>query len=131
MPDWNPDREGHIKHKWVVQKAWPDPNSDLGAGVQTSRGELKPDAQGRMIVNDPALAHEIRTEHPRDMTVTRMRFESPADRGHRYHFGCWPEMPWKKKEREQQPEGQLPQAEKPEEEQPPLDEQGSIENAAA
>lgn len=114
MPDWNSDKEGHVRHKWIVQKAFPD--GDLGAGINTSKGVLIPNKQGRMLVNDPALAHEIRMEHPHDMTVTRMRYPDEADRGHRYHFGSWPEMPWKKKAREEQlPEGQESQAEAPEE----------------
>jgi len=109
MPDWNSDREGHVEHKWVVQKAFA--GDDIGDAIQTSKGELKPNDQGRMIIKDPALAHEIRMQNPRELTVSRMRYQKPADAGHRYHFGGWPEMPWKKKAQPQ--EGQKPQAEEP------------------
>jgi hypothetical protein len=93
MPDYNSDREGFVKHKWVVQKALREDNSD---GVITSKGKLKYDRYGRLMVNDPTLANEIRTEHPHDLAVTRMRYPDVADRGHRYHFGMLPEMPWKR-----------------------------------
>lgn len=106
MPDYNPDREGHVKHKFIVQKAWPagDYAGDgLAGGIHTSKGVLKPNSQGRMVVRDAALAREIQSAYPADLAVTRMRAEGPADKGHRYHFGSWPAMPWKR-QREQPPE---------------------------
>ena len=92
MPDFNSDREKHVDHTFVVQKAWPNsPDS-----VMTSKGELKGNGQGRFTVKDETLAREIQKAYPRDFAVTRMRTPKPADQGHRYHFGGWPEMPWKK-----------------------------------
>jgi hypothetical protein len=102
MPDYNPDKERHVDHKFVVQKAWPDgvpEGGGLDAGVDTSRGTLKPDKQGRMLVRDEALAREIQQQYPRDYAVTRLRMQGPADSGHRYHFGQTPELPWKRRER--------------------------------
>jgi hypothetical protein len=106
MPDYNPDREGHVQHKFIVQKAWPSGDyagDGLADGIQTSKGVLKPDSKGRMVVRDAALAREIQSAYPADLAVTRMRAVGPADKGHRYHFGGWPEMPWKR-QREQPPE---------------------------
>jgi len=102
MPDFNPDKERHRKHKFVVQKAWTDasrPNDGLSDGVATSRGVLKPDDEGRMLVNDEALAREIQQENPKELVVTRMNADDPADAGHKYFFTV-PEMPWKRQYRE-------------------------------
>lgn len=96
-PDFNPDREGHHKHKFIVQKAF---THDIEGAVQTSKGALKPNDQGRMTINDEGLAREIQQSNPRELVVSRMNADSPADRGHRYHFGGWPEMPWKRKHQE-------------------------------
>lgn len=92
MADYNSDRERHVDHKFVVQSAWPNSPKE----IMTSKGLLKANEQGRMMVKDEALAREIQKEHPHDLAVTRMRMPKPADQGHRYHFGGWPEMPWKK-----------------------------------
>lgn len=97
MPDYNSDKESHNKHKFVVQQAWP---GVVGDGVATSKGILKPNDQGRMTVKDESLAREIQKEYPRDLTVTRMNSNDPADIGHRFHFGSWPEMPWKRRHRD-------------------------------
>ena len=99
MPDWNPDREGHATHKWLVQKA--NLFGNLNDDVLTSKGALKTSQKGRFFVNDPALAAEIRSEYPKDYTVTRVRYPDPADKGHKYFHGLWPEMPWKKREEEE------------------------------
>ena len=99
MPDYNPDKEGHVQHKYIVQ----DATRDRLAGVQTSKGQLDFDRNGRLLVNDPTLANEIRTSEAgkRDVTVTRVRWQDSHERGHRYHFGQMPELPWKRKEREE------------------------------
>ncbi len=90
MPDFNPDREGHVKHKWLVQNATQNRNFK---GVKAGDQDMPFNHEGRFLINDPVVANEIRNEHPRDVTVTRMRYPSEADRGHRYHFSC-PAMPW-------------------------------------
>lgn len=102
MPDWNPDREGHVDHEYIVQ----DATRDRIPGVQTQAGFLKFNKQGRMKVKDPALAAEIRSSEigKRKVTVTRVRHPKPSDQGHRYFFGGWPEMPWKKKQEVQESE---------------------------
>jgi len=92
MPDYNPDRESHVDHKFVVQTAWPNTPKT----VKTSKGELQMNGQGRMVIRDEALAREIQKEHPRDLAVTRMRTPKPADQGHKYHFGQTLAMPWAK-----------------------------------
>lgn len=108
MPDFNPDKERHVDHKFVVQKAFPGNEKDP---VMTSKGALAPDKQGRMIVKDESLAREIQQQNPRELTVTRMRTPGAADQGHRYHFGGWPEMPWKKTKREHREPEALEEAE--------------------
>ena len=96
MPDYNSDRERHVDHKFVVQSAWPNSPKE----IMTSKGLLKANEQGRMMIKDESLAREIQREHPTDLAVTRMRMPKPADRGHRYFFGALPEMPWKKNKQE-------------------------------
>lgn len=92
MPDFNSDKERHVDHKFVVQSAWPNSPKE----IMTSKGLLKANEQGRMMIKDEALAREIQREHPTDLAVTRMRVPKPSDAGHRYHFGQLPEMPWAK-----------------------------------
>ena len=92
MPDFNSDKERHVDHKFVVQSAWPNSPKE----IMTSKGLLKANEQGRMMIKDEALAREIQREHPTDLAVTRMRVPKPSDAGHRYHFGQLPEMPWKR-----------------------------------
>lgn len=92
MADYNPDKERHVDHKFVVQSAWPNSPKE----IMTSKGLLKANEQGRMLIKDEALAREIQREHPTELAVTRMRMPKPSDAGHRYHFGQLPEMPWKK-----------------------------------
>lgn len=94
MPDFNPDKERHTKHKFIVQKAWP--KYDTSAGVETSKGTLKFGYEDSLVVKDEALAREIQQAHPRDLAVTRVRYPDHADRGHKYHFGQMPAMPWHK-----------------------------------
>ena len=92
MPDFNSDKERHVDHKFVVQSAWPNSPKE----IMTSKGLLKANEQGRMMIKDEALAREIQREHPTDLAVTRMRMSKPADQGHRYHFGQTKPMPWAK-----------------------------------
>jgi hypothetical protein len=97
--DYNPDKERHVDHKFIVNKATKDPDFK---GVQTSKGFLKFGKDQAFYVKDPALAREVMQEVGYDATVSRVRAPSAHDKGHRYHFGQMPEMPWKKKEREEQ-----------------------------
>lgn len=93
MPDFNPDKERHTGHKFIVL----DATRNHMDGLQTAKGYLK-FQQGRMSVKDEGLAREIQKMYPRDVTVTRVRRPHKADRGHKYFFGQMPEMPWKRKE---------------------------------
>jgi len=96
MPDWNPDREAHVKHKWICHNAALNPHSLKS--VKTSKGDLEFDKYGRFMVSDEALAHEIRTsdQGKADVTVTRVRYPDEVDKGHTYFFGQMPPMPWHK-----------------------------------
>jgi len=94
MPDFNPDKErGQGKKKWVVQAA----NKRIASTVKTGKGELKLDDFGRCLINDEVLAREIQKDHRRDMTVSRIFDDAPADRGHHYFFGQLRKpIPWHK-----------------------------------
>jgi hypothetical protein len=46
------------------------------------------------------LAREIQKDHRRDLAVSRIFSNDPADRGHVYFFGQMPEMPWKRENSE-------------------------------
>ena len=90
--DYNPDREGWTGHKYIVQRVWQGPDT---AQVDIGDRRMKWNKQGRMLVNDPAVANAIRQKYGNDVTVTRMRYPDAHDRGHRYIF-TMPEMPWKR-----------------------------------
>jgi hypothetical protein len=51
------------------------------------------------MVGDESVAKEIRRKYPREATVTRVNFDHPSDRGHRYFFSC-PAMPWHKEKQD-------------------------------
>ena len=92
--DYNPDKERHVDHRYMVIKANKNPGFK---GVQTSKGFLPFDQRTQGFrVKDPALANEIRQTVGVDATVTRVRYPSPADQGHRYHFGQHPGVPYAK-----------------------------------
>lgn len=91
--DYNPDKESHAAHRWVVMNA----TQRKMEGVEVGGKELKFGTEGRLTVGDPGVASEIRQRYGKDVTVTRYRANSAADVGHRYHFGQMPEMPWKRK----------------------------------
>ncbi len=92
MPDWNPDREGHRNHKWIVHKAMKMPRFK---SVKAAGKEMPFNREGRFAVKDETLAAEIRKKYPREATVTRVTDWHPSDRGHNYFFSV-PELPWKK-----------------------------------
>lgn len=92
-PDYNADRElGQGKKKWVVQPS----TTNIKKSIMTGKGELTADDKGRFLVNDESLAREIQKDHRKDLTVSRIFMDDPADRGHTYFFGQLPEMPWKR-----------------------------------
>ena len=94
MPDYNPDREGHVQHRFIVQPNSKFPNQ---TGVKLANGkELKFGANKRFVTKNEPLARELMEQYKKDVVVTRMRFPDEADRGHKFLFGQWPEMPWKK-----------------------------------
>jgi len=90
--DYNPDREGHHTHKFYVRSATEKKMDKLTVDGR----ELKFNHEGRMLIKDEKLAREIQREYPDELAVTRMQYDKPADRGHKYFFGQLPEMPWKK-----------------------------------
>jgi hypothetical protein len=119
--DYNPDKERHVDHRYMVIKATKDPNF---TGVQTSKGFLKFDRNKQSFrVKDPALANEIRQTVGVDATVTRLRYPSQADRGHTYFFGQMPAMPWHKYD-----ENGKRIIEKPKEEQPCQNTVGNLQS---
>lgn len=92
--DYNPDREGHAAHKWEVINATKGPLE-----VELDGKQMKFGKDGAFRVSDPGVAAALRQKyHDKGLaTVTRIRTPDPiADRGHRYFFGAWPEMPWKR-----------------------------------
>ena len=94
MPDWNPDKENWVNHKWIVHNATQNRNFK---GVKAGDKDMLFNHEGRFLISDETVANEIRQEHPRDVTVTRMRYPGASDRGHKYFFSC-PEMPWHQKD---------------------------------
>jgi hypothetical protein len=96
--DYNPDKEGHAKHRWIVMNATKRPMD----GVEVGEKKLKFGTEGRLTIGDPGMANEIRQRYGKDVIVTRYRAPSAADRGHTYFFGSMPEMPWKRAKDEQQ-----------------------------
>ena len=93
MPDWNPDKESHRDHKWVVHNA--TRRKDF-KGVRAAGKDMLFNREGRFFVKDEAVAAEIRRDHPHQLSVTRVSSYHPSDRGHKYFFGQMPELPWKK-----------------------------------
>ena len=92
MPDYNPDREGHRAHKFIVQKAL---RRDMRKGINYGEKKFNFNKEGRFVLTDEKVAREVQKMHPRDLAVTRVNTFHPSDRGHRYFFSV-PEMPWKK-----------------------------------
>jgi hypothetical protein len=93
MPaDFNPDKERHVDHKWFVINNQRKPVE----GVEVDGKQLKFGHEGWLRVSDAGQAQAIREKYGRDVTVSRIRHPDVHDRGHRFHFGQWPEMPWKR-----------------------------------
>ena len=95
MPDFNPDKEAHRDHKWIVHKAIKgNPAFDR---VKIDGKEMPFNREGRFSVSDEKVANEIREAYPRLATVSRVSTYHPSDRGHKYFFSC-PAMPWHEQE---------------------------------
>ena len=90
MPDFNPDKESHRDHKWIVHRATRDSSFRK---VRAAERDMPFDREGRFTVSDESVASEIRKKYPRTATVTRVSSYHPSDRGHKYFFSC-PAMPW-------------------------------------
>lgn len=98
MVDYNPDKEGHVKHRFIVQPRSMNPHQK---GVELDNGKfLKYGQEKRFTTSNEVLAREIQKEYKSDVVVTRVRHPDVADRGHNYFFGQLPEMPWKNKDKE-------------------------------
>ena len=93
-PDYNPDREGHRTKKFIIHRATKREMDHV-----PNMPDLKFNREGRLLLNDEGLAREIQKE-TRDVSVTRVDYPAQHERGHKYFFGQWPEMPWKRKEAE-------------------------------
>jgi len=101
MPDFNPDKESHADHKFLVMNAEKSKKEGLWIGDGKNRKFLKFSPKGRMFIKDEGIAREIQKKHPHELVVARVRDSKPADKGHNYFFGSMPEMPWKRKAREE------------------------------
>ncbi len=102
MPDYNPDKEAHRDHKWIVHK------SSLGKhlrGVNATDRDMAFNHEGRFSVDDEAVASEIREKYPRTVTVSRVSKYHPSDRGHKYFFNC-PALPWHEESRQEAGSGE-------------------------
>lgn len=91
-PDYNPDREGHVQHRFIVLDATKKRREYLEVG------DIKiPLKNGMAMIKDEKLARDLQIEHRFDATVSRVRYPDPvSDGGHRYFFGQMPAMPWHK-----------------------------------
>lgn len=90
--DYNPDREGHVQHEWIIQPGTTKPSD----GIDVDGHKLRFGPEGHLRINDPKLANDIRQKYGREMVVTRVRHPSVSDRGHNYFFGQMPRLPWAK-----------------------------------
>ncbi len=93
VQDYNPDKEKHIDHSWIVQPATRKPDK----GIEIDGKFLPFGREGTLRLKDGAVADAVRQKYDRQMVVTRTRRPDAHDRGHNYFFGSWPEMPWKRR----------------------------------
>ena len=92
MPDYNPDKEAHRDHSWIVHNAV---KGQHGGRVKAADKTMNFDREGRFMIRDESVAAEIREKYPKAVTVTRVNSHHASDRGHKYFFSC-PGMPWHK-----------------------------------
>ena len=90
--DYNPDREGHAKHKYVVVNATKNKKKFIEAGGK----QLNFSKEGFMRVSDPGIANEIRQRYGSEVTVSRVRHTDSHERGIHKYFFTSPGMPWHK-----------------------------------
>jgi hypothetical protein len=91
--DYNPDRERHAEHKYIVVNATKQPRKFIEAGGKKYRFSK----EGFFSVKDPTAANEIRQQHGMDVTVSRVRSSGQHERGiHNYFFYMPNGLPWKK-----------------------------------
>src|SRR3990170_9053433 len=51
---------------------------------------------GGAHIKDPAIARELEQKYEGRVLMSPVQSPDIHDRGHKYFFGGWPEMPWKK-----------------------------------
>lgn len=91
--DYNPDREGHAEHKYIVINATKQPRKFIEAGGK----KIRLSKEGFTSLKDPAIANEIRQKYGTDVTVSRVRSPGQHERGiHNYFFAMPNGLPWKK-----------------------------------
>lgn len=91
--DYNPDKERHVDHGWIVVNAEKGMQSEP---ITLGDKSFKFGKDGAFTVKDEGLANEIRKTVGKRATVSRYRRPSVSDRGHTYFFGQMPPMPWHK-----------------------------------
>lgn len=82
-PDYNPDKDRHVKHKFIVQPQWPSEAKKDGVNLPDGRF-AKWNREKRFTLNDEGLARELQQRDRNSLTVTRVRYPDEADRGHNY-----------------------------------------------
>lgn len=91
--DYNPDREGHAPHKYIVINATKTPKKYIEAGGK----QMKFSKEGFLSIKDPVVANEVRQKYGGDVTVSRVRNAGQHERGiHNYFFAMPNGLPWKK-----------------------------------
>ena len=84
MPDYNPDRDGWLGHRFIVQPSSKRPN--LKSVKMASGRELKFNHEKRFATRDVGMARELQKEYGQEIVVTRTTHPHVADRGHNYFF---------------------------------------------
>ncbi len=57
---------------------------------------------GGAHIKDEGMAKAIEQKYEGRVIVSPVQSPDAHDRGHKYFFGGWPEMPWKRKQEEKQ-----------------------------
>ena len=89
--DYNPDREGHVPHKYIVINATKQPKKFIEAGGR----RMNFSKEGFLSIKDPAVANDVRQKYGGEVTVSRVRSQPLSERGvHNYFFAMTKPMPW-------------------------------------